>query len=159
MDNSDKDNGEFDQELLYENFVDPEELEEILAARENSKDKPEDTETPIAPSPAESVRRPTSMATNEAGEDIITETDFVTEILENQAVIEKREDTRGRLALIYTLATFGVFFFGMIVAVIDGLVRDVSIIENMKEILPLISGIFLGTLGFILGYYFRKGEE
>jgi hypothetical protein len=156
MDNSNKDGNEFDQELLYENFVDPEELEEILAARENSKDSTEEPAAAYAERPRSSS---TSMATNEAGEGVINESDFVTEILENQSVIEKQEDTRGRLALIYTVATFAVFFFGMIIAVIDGLVRDVSIIENMKEILPLISGIFLGTLGFILGYYFRKGEE
>ena len=71
----------------------------------------------------------------------------------------KRENTRSRLAIIYTVFTFSVFFVGMAIAVLDGLARKVSIIENLEVIIPLISGVFLGTLGFVLGYYFRKGEE
>jgi hypothetical protein len=80
-------------------------------------------------------------------------------ISRGHSVFEKREDTRSRLALIYTILTFLVFFFGMIIAVLDGIHRDVSIIDNLEVIIPLISGVFLGTLGFVLGYYFRKGEE
>lgn len=75
------------------------------------------------------------------------------------SVIEKKEDTRSRLAIIYLLATFFIFVLGMALAVIDGIIRDVSIVENLKEVLSIISGIFLGTLGFVLGYYFRKGDE
>lgn len=78
---------------------------------------------------------------------------------DEDSVIEKREDTRSRLAIIYLIATFFVFVLGMTLAVIDGVIRQVSIVENLKEILSLISGIFLGTLGFVLGYYFRKGDE
>lgn len=78
---------------------------------------------------------------------------------DQDSVIEKQEDTRSRLAIIYLIATFLVFVLGMALAVIDGIVRQVSIVENLKEILSLISGIFLGTLGFVLGYYFRKGDE
>lgn len=75
------------------------------------------------------------------------------------SVIEKKEDTRSRLATIYLLATFFIFVLGMGLAVIDAIIRDVSIVENLKEVLSIISGIFLGTLGFVLGYYFRKGDE
>lgn len=71
----------------------------------------------------------------------------------------KREDTRGRLALIYTVATFGIFVLGFIVSVIDAAIAGTSMIDNLTQLLPLISGIFLGTLGFVLGYYFRRGEE
>lgn len=74
-------------------------------------------------------------------------------------VVNKREDTRSRLAIIYTLLTFSVFFLGFISAILDALISDTSIITNLSEIIPLISGVFLGTLGFVMGYYFRKGEE
>lgn len=74
-------------------------------------------------------------------------------------ILKKREDTRGRLAIIYILATFMMFVLGFVVAVLDAVWRNVSIAETLGAILPLISGIFLGTLGFVLGYYFRQAED
>jgi hypothetical protein len=71
----------------------------------------------------------------------------------------KREDVRGRLAIIYTVATFIMFVLGFVVAVIDAVTRQVPIVNSLQTILPLISGIFLGSLGFVLGYYFRKVEN
>lgn len=59
------------------------------------------------------------------------------------AVFVKREDTRSRLATIYTLATFFIFILGMLIAVLDGLHRNVSIIANLSEVIPLISGVVL----------------
>lgn len=76
-----------------------------------------------------------------------------------ESVFKKREDTRSRLALMYTIFTFIVFIFAMFIAILDGLVRKVSIIDNLSVVIPLISGVFLGTLGFVLGYYFRREEE
>lgn len=73
-------------------------------------------------------------------------------------ILSKREDTRGRLALVYTAATFGIFVLGFVAAVIDAAVTGSSVVENLMQLLPLISGIFLGTLGFVLGYYFRGAE-
>lgn len=82
-------------------------------------------------------------------------------LVEHEAVniLKQREDTRGRLAIIYTIATFVMFILGFVVAVLDAAWRQVSIAETLGAILPLISGIFLGTLGFVLGYYFRKSED
>lgn len=78
---------------------------------------------------------------------------------QGQVSIEnKREDTRGRLAIIYTVATFSMFFLGFVAALLDAWLRGSSIVDNLSTILPLISGIFLGSLGFVLGYYFRKAE-
>lgn len=74
-------------------------------------------------------------------------------------VIKNEEDVRGRLAIIYTFATFGIFLLAFIVSIVDGISRKTSIIDNLKEILPILSGIFLGTLGFVIGYYFRKSES
>ncbi len=76
----------------------------------------------------------------------------------NFQIESKREDIRGRLALIYTLATFGIFVLGFLVAVGDAILTGTSMVDNLVEILPLISGIFLGSLGFVLGYYFRRAE-
>ncbi len=79
--------------------------------------------------------------------------------VDQDSVLEKRENTRSTLAIVFTLATFGVFVIAMIISVIDGLNRNVSIIDNIAQIIPIISGVFLGSLGFVLGYYFRKGDE
>lgn len=90
---------------------------------------------------------------------IIEEDDYYASQIDNVQILKRREDFRGVLALVYTTATFGIFLIGMIIAIVDGLNRDVSIVENLERILPLLSGIFLGTLGFVLGYYFRRGDQ
>lgn len=78
---------------------------------------------------------------------------------EEISIRNKREDVRGQLAIIYTVATFMMFVFTFIVAVIDGLLRQTSIVTSLTTLIPLVSGVFLGSLGFVLGYYFRKVED
>lgn len=78
---------------------------------------------------------------------------------EAATILQRRENTRGILAILYTIATFIMFLLGFVVAILDAQWRQVSIVETLTNILPLISGIFLGTLGFVLGYYFRQTEE
>lgn len=74
-------------------------------------------------------------------------------------VVRRREYTRSRLALLYTIATFVIFFLGMTIAVIDGLINNSDIVDNLREVISIISGVFLGSLGFVLGYYFRRPED
>jgi hypothetical protein len=90
-----------------------------------------------------------------------TETDISKYLSESnsQVLSTKRESTRGQLAIIYTLATFLMFVLGFVVSIVDAAWRQVSIIDNLTTVLPLISGIFLGSLGFVLGYYFRRIED
>jgi nitrogen fixation/metabolism regulation signal transduction histidine kinase len=85
---------------------------------------------------------------------------YTTQIIEDskEYVTKRQEDTRGKLAIIYTLCTFGIFLLMITVAVLDGVLRKVSIIENLTTLIPLISGVFLGSLGFVLGYYFKKED-
>lgn len=97
---------------------------------------------------------------DEISESLVLEDKKDTIVSKNENYIySKGEDTRSRLATLYTVLTFLIFFLGMFIAVLDGLVRRVSIIDNLEIVIPLISGVFLGTLGFVLGYYFRKEEE
>lgn len=83
----------------------------------------------------------------------------ITEEISKDYVIKSQESTRGNLAIIFTVGTFIIFIFAFIVSIIEALISKGSIIANLNSILPLISSIFLGLLGFIIGYYFRKGEE
>ncbi len=85
--------------------------------------------------------------------------DSLKELSAVEYIAKKEEDTRGRLAVLYTLSTFFIFVLGFVVAILDGLIRKVSIIDNISTILPLISGIFLGSLGFVIGYYFKKTDD
>lgn len=74
-------------------------------------------------------------------------------------VIEKREDTRGRLAQLF-LYGFFICFIGVSIAsffVDPG--EGKSSIDSLREAVLTISGILSGPLGFIIGYYFRKSEE
>lgn len=68
---------------------------------------------------------------------------------------ERREGARGILAITFTIATFLLFVFGFILAAIS----DGDKIDNLREVMITISGIFSGLLGFVIGYYFRKGED
>jgi hypothetical protein len=92
--------------------------------------------------------------TNESEEQPVTDLELLS-IDRQFSIQEKREDARGRLAMVFTVATFSLFFMGfVIVAVSEG-----DKIANLKEVLLTVSGIFSGLLGFVIGYYFRKGEE
>src|SRR3990172_2868595 len=48
-------------------------------------------------------------------------------------ILEKREDIRGRLALIYLIATFSMFLLGFVVAILDAQWRGTSIVENLAQ--------------------------
>lgn len=74
---------------------------------------------------------------------------------EEISIRNKREDVRGQLAIIYTVATFMMFVFTFIVAVIDGLLRQTSIVDSLTTLIPLVSGVFLGSLGFVLQQSFH----
>jgi hypothetical protein len=67
----------------------------------------------------------------------------------------KREDTRGRLALVFLVGFFVILIIGMFVAIIN----DGDKIEGVQEVMVTISGVLSGPLGFVVGYYFRSKEE
>ncbi len=72
-----------------------------------------------------------------------------------EVLSSKREDTRGRLALIFV---FGFFAILTISSILAGL-SEGNKVDNLKEALITVSGILSGPLGFVIGYYFRKQEE
>lgn len=125
-------------------FIDPEDLVDFIS---------ENTES----SPDEEVVTPEDIYLQEE-EPSLKYTEKLKES-SSDYVIKKREDIKGRLALIYTIFTFIIFLLVILVAVIDGIVRKTSIIDNLNTLLPLVSGIFLGSLGFVLGYYFKKEDD
>lgn len=128
------------------NFLDPEDIIKFIPDEELTReeiDKIESISTYLESENEESQ----GMISKEFEENAL---DYVT---------KRAEDTRGRLAIIYTISTFIIFILGFIVSVLDSILRSTSIIQNLQVVLPLLSGIFLGLLGFVVGYYFRKEEE
>lgn len=67
----------------------------------------------------------------------------------------KRENTRGVLAFAFLIGFFIILLAGMLLAALDAGNR----VDNIKEIVLVVSGILSGPLGFVIGYYFRSSEE
>ncbi len=105
----------------------------------------------------EDLAEESDLSYEEGIEDALESTDFAD--YEKDSVLQKKEDTRSRLAIIFMVLTFVVFIFAMLIAVLDGILRKVSIVDNLATVIPLISGVFLGTLGFVLGYYFKESTD
>ncbi len=124
-------------------FVDPDELIKFIEEGQEDQD--------LENTPDDSIQA------DQTSSDLT----YADKILEEatEYVVKKQEDTRGKLAVLYTTFTFIVFILGIFICVLDGIIRQVSIIDNLTSVLPLLSGIFLGTLGFVIGYYFRKDNE
>ncbi len=138
-------------------FIDPAELAEIF------KEEKDRTKAPAAPQTKEEeideddLIDEAEQSYDEGFEDGLSSVE-ITNIAQD-SLLEKREDTRSRIYIIFKVLNFSVFVLIIIVSVIDGLARNVSIIENLERAIPLISGVFLGSLGFVVGYYFRSGDD
>lgn len=66
----------------------------------------------------------------------------------------RRERTRSSIALVYVVA-YLVIIAG---ALMFGIYKGYSI-NDQKDILLAISGVLSGSLGFIIGYYFKASGE
>jgi len=146
-------NNSSDTEKFGIEFVDPNDLIQFI--EETNAESDEDTGAPAKP--LSKLKEPQSSEDSEGNDLELVYTDKIIEEA-SEYIVKKQEDTRGRLAILYTFFTFFMFILGIVICVIDGLNRNVSIIDNLSVVLPLLSGIFLGTLGFVIGYYFRKNE-
>jgi len=88
----------------------------------------------------------------------VEEIEKVPEVEEDKSYVkirQRREGTRGSFALIFLIGFLILLLIGMVL----GFLMDGSQMDNTREILLTISGILSGPLGFVIGYYFRKGEE
>jgi|GEM_PF-1031638 len=74
-------------------------------------------------------------------------------------LVEKIEDTRGKLAKLFVIGFFIIFFIISLVSLFTPAAEGRNSIDNLKESILTVSGVLSGPLGFIIGFYFRKGEE
>jgi hypothetical protein len=74
-------------------------------------------------------------------------------------VVEKQEDTRGRLALVFLIGFFVCLIGVSIVALFGDTPEGETKVDVLREAVLAVSGVLSGPLGFIIGYYFRKTEE
>src|SRR5574344_1121506 len=68
----------------------------------------------------------------------------------------KKENTRSRIATIYVKTFFAVIF---VVIVVCCLPCAQGHFKDFRDMLVTVSGILSGPLGFIIGYYFKSGEN
>ena len=67
---------------------------------------------------------------------------------------EKRENTRSTMAILFVLGFFAILFLCFVYAIMV----DASLGE-LKDALIGIAGALSGTLGFIVGYYYKSTLE
>jgi hypothetical protein len=92
----------------------------------------------------ESINNPSNSVEKESANVSLTE----------ESSVNKRENTRSRIAQIYVYA-----FFGTIAATfIIGLIKSFGLKEYI-DFLIAVSGVLSGPLGFIIGYYFKAASD
>lgn len=69
----------------------------------------------------------------------------------------KREDTRSKIALCYVKGFLYIIAFALIACLVLLSFGKITF-ENLTAILVTLSGILSGTLGFVIGYYFKSGD-
>lgn len=67
---------------------------------------------------------------------------------------EHREHTRSKMALLFVLGFFSILFLCIAYAVKVG-----ASLNELKDILVVIIGALSGTLGFIVGFYYKSIKE
>jgi hypothetical protein len=75
------------------------------------------------------------------------------------SVVDKQEDTRGRLAQYYILGFFICIIGVSILALLSKPADGKTAIDNLKDSIILVSGVLSGPLGFVIGFYFRKSDQ
>ena len=67
---------------------------------------------------------------------------------------EPREHTRSKMALLFVLGFFAILFLCFVYAI-----KVNASITELKDILVAIIGALSGTLGFIVGFYYKSMKE
>ena len=65
-----------------------------------------------------------------------------------------REHTRSKMALLFVLGFFAIQFLCIVFAI-----KVDATIDQLKDILVAVIGALSGTLGFIVGYYYKSSHE
>ncbi len=72
--------------------------------------------------------------------------------VERFTVDEKREQSRGTLAMVFVILFFCVIFISFLI----GYFTEDFGIQEYKDLLTTVSSILSGPLGFIIGFYFKE---
>ncbi len=67
---------------------------------------------------------------------------------------EKRENTRSTMAILFVLGFFSILFLCFVYAIMVN-----ASLGELKDALIGIAGALSGTLGFIVGYYYKSAIE
>lgn len=78
-----------------------------------------------------------------------------TEAVDGSAQGGKKETARQRIAMIYVVG----FLLISTISLLTVFFKPEYNVNDTKDLLVTVSGILSGPLGFIIGYYFKAGED
>lgn len=108
--------------------------------KNSKKNNIEENDAPLTPS----VDVPVAMTSLDS-EDVSTAQD---------GTPEKRENTRSTMAILFVLGFFSILFLCFVYAIMVN-----ATLGELKDALIGIAGALSGTLGFIVGYYYKSAIE
>lgn len=91
---------------------------------------------------------------NKVAHKLNTEQENTNEVGSGKDGSEKREDTRSTMAILFVLGFFAILFLCFIYAIVVN-----ATLGELKDALIGIAGALSGTLGFIVGFYYKSVLE
>lgn len=104
--------------------------------------------------PSGTVNEPQTANTDRGQKQQYTSSNNDPNIGEDDEQPEKRELTRSKMALLFVLGFFSILFLCFAYAI-----RVNASISDLKDVLVAIIGALSGTLGFIVGFYYKSIKE
>ena len=104
--------------------------------------------------PSGTVNEPQTSNTDRVPQQPSTPSNNDPNIGEDDEQPEKRELTRSKMALLFVLGFFSILFLCFAYAI-----RVKASISDLKDVLVAIIGALSGTLGFIVGFYYKSIKE
>lgn len=101
--------------------------------------------------PSGTVNEPQTSNTDRVPQQPSTPSNNDPNIGEDDEQPEKRELTRSKMALLFVLGFFSILFLCFAYAI-----RVKASISDLKDVLVAIIGALSGTLGFIVGFYYKS---
>ena len=121
----------------------------------NTDRVPQQPSTPSDHSqPSGTVNEPQTSNTDRVPQQPSTPSNNDPNIGEDDEQPEKRELTRSKMALLFVLGFFSILFLCFAYAI-----RVKASISDLKDVLVAIIGALSGTLGFIVGFYYKSIKE
>lgn len=131
------------------NLTNAKEIEEAMAAATSAVTTPEQQSSNTTEEP-----NPSNIEGEQQADEPNAPSGNDPDIGEDDEKSEPREHTRSKMALLFVLGFFSILFLCFAYAI-----RVKASIAELKDVLVAIIGALSGTLGFIVGFYYKSIKE